>query len=75
MCRGLLKDEPKPELWFKVGDTLLFDVVRDVVNGTCQATPAAASPEERGNAARIRLLNPNLVGQAECGVVSHIHQR
>ena len=45
LCRGLLKDEPKPELWFKVGDTLLFDVVRDVVDGTCHATPAAASPE------------------------------
>ena len=44
--------------------------------GICHhATPASASPEERGNTARIRLLNPNLVGQAECGVVSHIHQR
>ncbi len=72
-CRGLLKDEPKPELWFRVGDTLLFDVVRDVFDGTCHVAPTKFMSQDDAtkldDKAKIRLVSPTLAGRAE-GIVT-----
>ena len=74
-CRGLMKDEPKPELWFKVGDTLIFDVVKDVMDGSYRAVPTksclAESKEETDETPRIRLAALGLMGRAE-GIVASI---
>lgn len=78
-CRDLMKDDPKPEVWFRVGDTLLFDVVRSIVDGDCRAVPTTRSApghsaeSESGNEngkARIKLLAPSLPGRAEGTVAS-----
>mmetsp|Transcript_17532 Transcript_17532/g.25698 ORF Transcript_17532/g.25698 Transcript_17532/m.25698 type:complete len:1304 (+) Transcript_17532:117-4028(+) len=76
-CRDLMKDDPKLEVWFRVGDTLLFDVVRSIVDGDCRAVPttrsapghSAESGNENGKA-RIKLLAPSLAGRAEGTVAS-----
>jgi len=74
-CRGIMKDEPKPELWFKVGDTLMFDVIKDVMDGTYRAVPTKSgideSKEETDERPRIRLAALGLMGRAE-GIVASI---
>lgn len=75
VCRGLMKDEPKPELWFKVGDTLMFDVIKDVMDGSYRAVPTKSclgeSKEETDETPRIRLAALGLMGRAE-GIVASI---
>ena len=72
---SLNRDGSKVGLWIREGDLISFDVVRDVVDGTCFATPTTiceASPEDnRPEKKRIQLLSPSLAGRAE-GVISSI---
>jgi cold shock CspA family protein len=59
----LVRDE---NVWVKVGDVLVFDVVKDIVDGRFRASPTNSS-ENKG---RIQLVSPCLAGRAEGRVVS-----
>ena len=74
-CRGLLKDErdQKAELWIKVGDTLIFDVIRVVMDGSYRVAPTKHTDGESNESSKIRLVAPGLVGRAE-GIVASIRQ-
>lgn len=72
-CQGLFKDDGNNELWFRLGDTLRFDVVRDSVDGNCRAVPTKYihdESEESEESPKIRLVSPGLAGRAEGIVVS-----
>lgn len=71
--------------WVQLGDTLLFDVVKDFVDGACHASPTkhlVPNPtplvlEDEGNAnefhRRVRLIGMSLIGRAE-GVVNAVKE-
>jgi cold shock CspA family protein len=53
-------------IWVKVGDILLFDIVKDTVDDRVRAAPTKVSQKK----ARIRLVSPCLAGRAQGTVVS-----
>lgn len=56
----------REEVWIRPGDTLLFDVVKSLVDERCRAVPT----KTQETTARIRLIKPCLAGRAEGVVVS-----
>jgi cold shock CspA family protein len=72
---SLNRDGSKVGLWIREGDLISFDVVRDVVDGTCFVTPTKSSArkveENQVEKLQVRLLSPSLAGRAE-GVVTAI---